>query len=94
MYQVVTQSDLGEISYSFNHSYIELSSRQAKYNFLRTPRSLKILVLEEEIYFSKQKQRVQPVVCLNTITSNNKKNYIAVLTNIYFKYSDIVNDLI
>ena len=47
---------------------------------------------EEEIYFSKQNHSVQSVVCLNTIISNNKKYYITVLKNMYFKYSDIVND--
>ena len=49
---------------------------------------------EEEIYFSKQKHSVQSVVCLNTIISNNKKYYVTVLKNMYFKYSDIVNDFI
>ena len=49
---------------------------------------------EEKIYFSKQKHSVQPVVCLNTVISNNKKYYITVLKNMYFKYSDIVKDFI
>ena len=42
-----------------------------------------IWIEEEEIYFSKQKHSVQPVVCLNTIISNNKKYYITVLKNMY-----------
>ena len=46
------------------------------------------------MYFSKQKHNVQSVACLNTIISNNKKYYITVLKNMYFKYSDIVNDFI
>ena len=46
------------------------------------------------MYFSKQKHSVQSVVCLNTDISNNKKYYITVLKNMYFKYSDIVNDFI
>ena len=49
---------------------------------------------EEEIYFLKQKHSVQSVVCLNTVISSNKKYYITVLKNMYFKYSDIVNDFI
>ena len=64
---------------------------------LTTP-NLKIICKEEEeeeeIYFSKQKHSVQPVVCLNTVISNNKKYYITVLKNMYFKYSDIVKDFI
>ena len=47
---------------------------------------------EEEIYLSKQKHSVQSVVCLNTIISNNKEYYITVLKNMYFIYSNMVND--
>ena len=49
---------------------------------------------EEKIYFSKQKHSVQPVVCLNTIISNNKKYYIQYWRICTYKYSDAVNDLI
>ena len=45
---------------------------------------------EEKIYFPKQKHRVQSVVCLNTIISNNKKIlHYSIKEYMYlYKYSD------
>ena len=50
---------------------------------------------EEEIYFSKQKHSVQPVVCLNNISNKKTLHYNIeeyVFTNAGYKYSDVLND--
>ena len=43
--------------------------------------SSQLFLEEEEIYFSKQKHSVQPVVCLKTIISTNEEYSITVLKN-------------
>ena len=47
LFQIITQSDLGESQLSTQPLLRELSSRQVNYNFLcLTPKSLKILLIK------------------------------------------------